>query len=414
METESDSQPVEKAHAEPPDGGFRAWFHVFLGHMVFFNTWGVTNSYGIFQQYYTQHLGFSPSSVGWIGGMQVFLLFGVGIFSGRASDAGYFRWFFVSGVALQVLGMLTTSWTTKYWQILLSQGVCVGLGHGLLFTPGLSVSSSYFKKHRSVAVGISAAGAATGGMVYPALVKSLLEDTNVGYPWTMRVFALTMLVTHIPSMVGYRPWLPKRPAGPLVDMEALRLKTYVFFVIAGFLLFWGLYMAFFFMGIYAREEIHYQDSFKLLVIINGVGVIGRIAPSLIGQHYTGIFNIGIILAVASAVSVYCWAAIENIGGLYVWVVVYGLVAGGMQSLFPILATQQAPTANKTGTWTGMALSVVSLANLTAAAIQGAIIQAEGGSYLGAQMFSATSILLGGVFLVLSRCSKFGTKFWIKV
>lgn len=39
---------------DPPDGGITAWLHLLLMHIVFFNTWGVANGYGAFQEYYAQ------------------------------------------------------------------------------------------------------------------------------------------------------------------------------------------------------------------------------------------------------------------------------------------------------------------------------------------------------------------------
>ncbi|KAK1763253.1 major facilitator superfamily domain-containing protein [Phialemonium atrogriseum] len=409
------SRDDEKQLPAPPDGGSRAWLHVFFCHMVFFNTWGVTNSYGVFQQYYTQTLDSAPSSIAWIGGIQMFLLFFGGVFSGRATDAGYFRHCFFAGVGLQVLGMMLASLASRYYQILLSQGVCVGLGNGLVFTPALSVTSSYFKRRRALAVGISAAGAATGGMVYPATVNSLLlRSEHLGYPWTMRIFGFIMLATYIPPMVGYRPYLPPRSTGPLVDRFAFREKPFVFFTAGMFFAFWGLYMSFFYLGIFARETLHIGDSLNLLIILNGVGVVGRILPGLIGERFTGITNMTILFAIICSLCMYCWSAIHSAPGLYVWVVVNGLFAGGMQALLPTLATRQAPEPDKVGTWTGMVLTTVSFACLTSAPIQGALIQADGGSYLGAQMFSASSIMLAAVCLTLSRWSRVGSVLWVKV
>lgn len=40
---------VASSIGPPPDGGFNAWFQVFLAHLVNFNTWGVVNSFGVFQ-----------------------------------------------------------------------------------------------------------------------------------------------------------------------------------------------------------------------------------------------------------------------------------------------------------------------------------------------------------------------------
>lgn len=413
--TEGDGpQDPVKGLPTPPDGGSRAWFHVFLCHMVFFNTWGVANSYGVFQQYYTETLDTSPSSIGWIGGVQMFLLFFVGVVSGRASDAGYFRHCFFTGAGLQFFGILIASFSTKYYQILLSQGVCVGLGSGMVFTPGLSVTSSYFKRNRSLAVGISAAGSATGGMVYPATINSLLQHSNVGFGWTMRIFAFILLATHIPSLVGYRPYLPRRSAGAIVDWSAFRQKSWVFFAFGAFFLFLGLYLVFFYLGIFTRETFHLGSSVNLLIVLNGVGIVGRILPNLIGERFVGVLNMTIFISLVCAILVYCWAAITSVAGLYVWAVFYGIFAGGIQALFPALATQQSPEPDKVGTWTGMTLTIVSFACLTTAPIQGAIIQSEGGRYLRAQMFSASAIIVGAILLVLSRCSRVGTALAVKV
>lgn len=401
-------------HLIPPDGGLRAWFHVFLCHLVFLNTWGVTNSYGVFQQYYTETLGHSPSDIGWIGGVQACLIFFGGVFSGRATDAGYFRLSFVSGVTLQVVGFFLTSLCTRYYQIFLSQAVCVGLGSGFLFTPGLAVTSSYFDKHRSFAVGLSAAGAATGGIVYPAVVNALLYHSDIGYPWTMRILGFIVLATHAPSVVGYRPYLPPRGTGPLVDWAAFKEKPFVFFTLGMFFNFWGLYMAFFYLGIFARQAVHVTSSLNVLIVLNAVGMIGRTVPNLIGDRITGTTNITFLFSICAGILVYCWAALNTEAGLFGWAAIYGILAGGAQALFPAMATRQTTQIDKVGTRTGMVFTIVSIAILTGPAIQGALITAAGGSYLGAQLFSATSIFVGAGFILATRVTQVGWSLRLKV
>ena len=92
-ESPSDSlQPGDsKAIPPPPDGGLTAWLQVLCMHFTFFNSWGVSNSFSVFEQLYTAELGKSSSEIAWIGSVQVSLLFFLGAFAGRATDAGYFR-----------------------------------------------------------------------------------------------------------------------------------------------------------------------------------------------------------------------------------------------------------------------------------------------------------------------------------
>ncbi|KAF4990013.1 hypothetical protein FGRMN_8740 [Fusarium graminum] len=399
----------EKAQSqeEPPDGGFLAWLQVLLAHIVFFNTWGVANGFGIFQQYYTQTLGETQSTISWIGSVQVFFLFSVGVAAGRLTDAGHFRIVFSLGVFLQVLGIFMTSLCTTFWQIFLSQAVCVGIGNGFTFCPALAVLSQYFKKYRAFTVGLAAAGAAVGGLVYPVLINWLIFYDNVGFPWTLRSMGFIMLATYIPCLIWLRPRLPPHPSGPWIDTSAFKELPFIFFTMSMFLNFWGLYFAFFYLGTFARDQVSISEPVYLLMILNGVGIFGRIIPNIIADKWTGPLNTLIPLSILSSILVYCWAAIKDAAGLYAFAVIYGFVAAALQALFPAVATQMTPHPSKTGTRVGMILGMVSVANLTGPFICGELIKADNGSYRAAQMFAGSSILLGSIMALASRIAKTG-------
>lgn len=145
-----------------------------MGFLVLFSTWGYANSFGAFQTYYTQTLSETPSSISWIGGIQVFLSLIVGIFSGRLLDAGFFIPTFVVGVVVQAAGIFLMSFSTQYWQLLLTQGVLSGIGAGIYFTPAISLVNTYFDKRRGLAVGLATTGNSLGGVVYPLIVRELI------------------------------------------------------------------------------------------------------------------------------------------------------------------------------------------------------------------------------------------------
>lgn len=146
----------------PPDGGLNAWVQVAMGWLIIFVTWGYVNSFGSFQAYYTEVLPESPSTISWIGSIQVFLTFFIGAFSGRLLDAGLFvPTLFVGGV-LQLLGVFMMSLSTKWWQLLLSQGVLTGIGGGIFFCPSMGLIATYFSGRRALAVGIVTTGNSVG------------------------------------------------------------------------------------------------------------------------------------------------------------------------------------------------------------------------------------------------------------
>lgn len=166
--------PPTQDPGPPPDGGTVAWLQVLAAHLMWFISWGLITSFGIFQSAYEDMLHAAPSTVSWIGTVQIFILLLSGTLSGRASDAGLVHEAVLGGTILIVFGLFMTSLSTQYWQLFLAQGVCTGLGMGILSMPGLSVPSSYFKAKKSLAVSIIASGAGTGGLVYPAMVQQLL------------------------------------------------------------------------------------------------------------------------------------------------------------------------------------------------------------------------------------------------
>ncbi|PLB52237.1 putative monocarboxylate permease [Aspergillus steynii IBT 23096] len=419
LDPKLDREQNDLEHASPqpdqvPDGGFIAWVQVVLTHIVFFNTWGVANGYGIFQQYYTQTLGQSGSSVSWIGSAQVFFLFIVGVVAGRLTDGGHFRVIFTSGVFLQLLGLFMTSLATRYWSIFLAQAVCLGIGNGFTFCPALAVLSQYFKKKRAFTVGLAAAGGAVGGLVYPVLINWLVFKNGVGFAWALRAMGFIMMGIYMPCLIWFKPRLSPRKSGPWIDSSAFSELPFIFFSLSMFLNFWGLYFAFFYLGTFIRDQVGGVEPIYLLMVLNGVGVLGRVVLPIIADRWTGPLNILIPTSIAASLLVYCWAAIHSVAGLYAFAVVYGFLAAALQALFPGVATTMTPHPNRTGTRVGMILGFVSFANLTGPAICGALIRQEDGNYLGAQMFAGSSILLGAVMALAARIAKVGPSLDAKV
>ncbi|PYH95225.1 MFS monocarboxylate transporter [Aspergillus ellipticus CBS 707.79] len=391
----------------PPDGGFKAWSQVALAHLVIFNTWGYINSFGVFQTYYTNTLGRTPSDISWVGSIQIFLLFFVGTFSGRATDAGYFKAILIVGSVLELFCIFMASICTEYWQLFLAQGVGQGLGCGLMFCPTIALIPTYFTKHRAIAIGIAASGSATGGLVFPAVVMRLLP--SIGYGWTMRTLGFISLVTLIPCLIFLQQRLPPRRSGPVVEWGAFKEVPYSLFALGMFLNFWGIYVGFFYIGSFARGIIGVSESTSIdvLLVMNGIGLLGRLIPNLMADRYTGPLNMLIPFSLVTGVVAFCWAAVHSYDELYAFSAFYGLAAAGIQSLFPATLSTLTTDLKKTGVRMGMVLSVVAVAALIGTPIAGALVQREDGQYLYAQMFMGGAILAGTLTLIVARVMKLG-------
>lgn len=224
----------------PPDGGLPAWLAVFCAHLIVMNTWGFINTFGVFQTYYSTSLSRPPADISWIGSFQVFLLFFIGALTGRLTDAGYFRPVLAFGSALQVLGIFSSSFAGgSYWQLFLAQGVCMGLGNGFLFCPTMAVVATYFERRRAVAIGIVACGTATGGLVFPGMVRELMG--RVGFAWTMRAVGGVQVVTLGVANGWLRPRRGlmvrggKGMGGEWLDLGALREVEYLLYMGGSFM-----------------------------------------------------------------------------------------------------------------------------------------------------------------------------------
>ena len=113
-------------------------------------------------------------------------------------------------------------------------------------------------------------------------------------------------------------------------------------------------------------------------------------------------------------------------GLTMVVCAYGFAAGGVQGLYNAavyeICKPVEKTQNKKGSENGrrrddpnvkirlaFVLLMVGAATLTGAPVGGALISREDGDYLRAQLFAASSVLLGGFFLIAARVARVGWK-----
>lgn len=203
--------------------GFANCFDI-VGWLVIFTTWGWVNSFGSFQTYYTSVLPQSPSTISWIGSVQIWFCLIISVFVGRLLDAGLFLPTFLVGAVIQVLGMFLMSISTQYWSLMLTQGVLTGIGSGIFFTPSLALVATYFSKRRGLAVGLTTTGNSAGGMIYPVVVRQLLP--TLGFAWTARVLAFINLACLSVVFAFMRPRLPPRKSGPIIDFAAFRDLVY--------------------------------------------------------------------------------------------------------------------------------------------------------------------------------------------
>ncbi|KAL5606150.1 hypothetical protein BROUX41_006082 [Berkeleyomyces rouxiae] len=399
---------------EYPEGGTRAWLQVFASLLINSLSWGVPGMFGIYQLYYTAELGLPQSQVSWIGSIQTFLAFIVCIISGRFTDAGFCMEALITGSALTVIGTVMTSLATKYWQILLAQGFCTGLGLGIMFMPGMSVVTSYFKERRSLALAISAMGTGIGSLMYPAILQYTIP--HVGFAWAVRCTALVALVSCITATILLRPRLPPRKSGPLVEWVALKEPSYLLFSIGVFFLFWAMFFNFFYITGYARNVIHVsaKEATTILMIAQAFTIPSRPMSGFIADRWLGPLNTFLVMVLYLALMSYVWIGVKTRIGMYIFSVFFGIAMGASQGMFIGALASLTNDPRKMGTRVGMVYLFVSVAGLSGTPLSGAIIDTMDGRYWGAQLWASTCFLTSAALIAAARYCKTGWKLKCKV
>lgn len=235
----------------PPDGGLKAWLQVAMAFALTSSTWGYVNSFGVFQTYYTSTLGEAQSTVSWVGSLQLWVLFFMSAFSGRALDAGLYTPTLWVGCAVQLLGIFMNSLCTNLWQLLLAQGLCTGIGSGIIFCPTLGLVTTYFSRHKGIAVAIVTSGNSFGGAIYPVVVRYLLH--SIGFAWTVRVIGFINLALLAMCIAFLRPRLPPRKSGPVFELAAFREIPYLSAVSGFTLVFGAMFFAYYYVRLHRRR-----------------------------------------------------------------------------------------------------------------------------------------------------------------
>jgi MFS family permease len=203
--------------------------------MVGFNTFGFVNAYGVLQSYYVSRFDLPPSTVSWIGSLSAFLVLFISTFSGRLTDAGYFHQTLLLGTILQLLGFFAASFAKTYWQVLLAHGICIGVGGGLIFIPAISLVGTYFTKRRSLALAICAVGNSFGGLIFSAILQSLLPKLGYG--------------SVIPANFLLKPRRIKRNKAPLIEWSAFGEPVYACFSVGMFFGMVGMWIPVFYVSL---------------------------------------------------------------------------------------------------------------------------------------------------------------------
>jgi MFS family permease len=397
----------------PIDQGTTAWLQVLGGFILFANSWGLPNTFGVFQTYYIDTLlpEHDAAAIAWIGSIQLFFTTIGCLPGGVLLDRGYLRSLIAVGTGLEVSALILTSFFKSYWSILFAQGVCMGVGSGLLALIPVAVLAMFFEKKRMVATGLASTGASVAGIAYTLSMRSLF--TSVGFAWAVRIFALIILVTNIVAFAVVRLQRQYGSKGSNFGFHHFKDLPYTVFVGAFTLFVASSFVPFFFIQEYALQLGVSKDmAFNLLSIMNAANIFGRFVPNFIADRYGGV-NTLIPLSIACIITLCMLPLAQTLNALVAISVLYGFLSGGVIIIPGPTITDLSPTKAEIGVRLGLSYLVASFGGLLGNPLMGQI-KGDGKSavhnFNGVWFCAAAVMSVGVVALVATRWLKLGSPF----
>ncbi|KAJ7451254.1 monocarboxylate transporter [Mycena galericulata] len=316
--------------------------------MMIFQVIGINGVFGIFQEFYTSAESNIPSARGndalvslvgtigsgltWSGGIFVYPLIA------RVESVKLITF---AGAAIMSLGLLLSSYCSALWQLFLTQAFLYGLGSSMYYFPIMSISPTYFDRHRGFAMGCILSGAGIGGLVMAPVLQVLLD--RYGVRTALRILAAWNFAVGVPvsCVIPRRAGFERERistgtgANTHINMALVKRGTFVYQAIGAFLQAAGNVIPLYYMTSYSTSILSYSRSTGslLLAINSAVNSVSRIGMGVLADG-VGRQNTMICSAFLSALSVFgLWYSAPRVRFL-AFVVSYGIYAGGYNALVP--------------------------------------------------------------------------------
>lgn len=383
-------------------------------------------SFGSFESYYADVLltgRTGGTEIAAIGSVQSFLMVFLGFVAGPLFDMGYFRHLLVTGSLLVVAGTMLQSACTQFWQLLLAQGLCVGVGTGCLAILSVGLPGLWFDTRLPLANGLAACGSGVGGVVFPIVFRSLKNSPTVGFAWAVRAIGFIQLVTLTFAVFAMRmpPASSQNKGGAqrrraLWDPTAIKDMPYCLFVLACFVTFLGLYVPYFYVPSYAtrlwsassQQRPSQLTGDDLLSILNGASIVGRLLLGSLAISW-GPHNIIAGVACCASLVTLCFLSLTtaDLASVVAIVCAYGFLSGAFFALQPTVFVRiSADRPHLIGTRFGMAFTVMAFGMLSGTPIAGALKSAHG--FGAAWIYAGVCIFCGAVIIFASLLKRKGS------
>jgi MFS family permease len=233
------------------------------------------------------------------------------------------------GIAIQTSGYIAAGSVDSIWQLMITQGILVGVGIGFIYVPSLPILSQWFEARRSLANGIASAGSGFGGALFAWTTGAIIDA--FGLQWALCATGLiTLFLTTIATSLLRDRNKYIRPPQLALDTSLLKKYEVQLLLAWSFVSMLGYITLLFSLSDFALSiEISAQRATDVIGFLNIGTAVGR---PIIGIASDKSNRIDVALALTLICGLSCfafWIPVQSYGLL----VFFSLLAGAILGVF---------------------------------------------------------------------------------
>ncbi|EPE26886.1 MFS general substrate transporter [Glarea lozoyensis ATCC 20868] len=329
LESEKTPSPDSSVEDVPPDGGF-GWICVACCALINAHTWGINSSYGVFLAHYlaaNTFPGATSLDYAFVGGLSISLALFISPLATVVVSKHGTKPALAIGIVLQTAGLLGASFASQIWHLFLSQGIAFGFGMGFLFIASVNIVPQWFKRKRSFANAISAAGSGIGGLIYSLATNAMIQSIGLG--WAFRVLAIVSFGVNVVCTLVVKD--RNKAVGSVFnafDPKLLKLVNFWLLVGWGFFSILGYVVLLFSLPSYARSVgLTAQQGSVIGAVLNLGQGLGRPPVGYFSDSFGRINMAGVCTFICGVLCLVFWTFAKTYASLIAFALIVGCVSG---------------------------------------------------------------------------------------
>jgi MFS family permease len=368
-------------------GGWLVALSAFIAGFVAF---GVMYSFGAFFTSMEAEFHTSRAATSAFFAATGMLFYFFGSIAGRLSDRFGPRRIVVAGAVIMGSGLTLTAAAPQMWTGYLTYGVGAGIGAACAYIPTLALVGGWFTRHRTMALGLAAAGTGCGTLLMPPVAAALIQAH--GWRTAYALFAIGSFILLLICAGLARPSPLAQGHQTMVLRDVVRSRPFVLLYASWVLATTALIMAMVFLVPFAHDVgVAPVAASALISIIGGMSILGRGGIGFISQKI-GLVRLYKLSVLIMAASYLLWLPFSGYGWLVAFAAALGFGYGVRIALTPVVLIEFFGLGNL-GTMLGVFFTASAISAVCGPLVAGLIIDWTG-SYQWGVAFALGMGVLG--------------------